>query len=179
MESEAQRQRPRIPQPSQELSSKELAEVIQEASRRQGQALEGEGAQSLNRVDDAFALAEELGIPEEHVRAALAAQQKKKLSMGAGSRLLSFVAAGAGGVFAAVGLKLLGLPALLAVLVAAAVAAGILTVALIAAMMKRYPAQATGAPPVPGTCRVCFRPAHTPQSTFCDEHRYKSPAEPG
>ena len=179
MESEAQRQRPRIPQPSQELSSKELAEVIQEASRRQGQALERDGAQSLTRVDDAFALAEESRDPGEHVRAALAAQQKKKLSMGAGSRLLSFVAAGVGGVLAAVGLKLLGLPSLLAVLIAAAVAAGILTVALIAAMMKRYPAQATGAPPVPGTCRVCFRPAHTPQSTFCEEHRYKSPAEPG
>ena len=65
------------------------------------------------------------------------------------------------------------MPALLAVPLAVLVAAGVFAVGFLAAMMKRHPEKASGPPPVPGTCRVCFRPAYTPQSTFCEEHRYK------
>ena len=81
--------------------------------------------------------------------------------------------AGAGGLFAGVGLGLAGVPALLAVPLGVLVAAGVFAVGFLVEMMKRNPAKAAGPPPVAGTCRVCFRPAHTPQSTFCEEHRYK------
>ena len=172
MEKQAQKQRPQPGLPPMELSSKELAAVLQEASRRQGQELKQAGASSLSRVEDAFALAEELGIPEEHVRAALLSQQRKKASAGGGV-FKSLALAAVGGVVTAVGLMLLGLPGLLALPAAALVGAGVFAVAFLAEMMKRNPAKAAGPPPVPGTCRVCFRPAHTPQSTFCDEHRYK------
>lgn len=159
-----------------DLTSKELAAVIQEASRRQGQGLQQAGASSLASVDDAFALAEELGIPEEHVRAALLTQQRKKASSG-GGLLKSALLAGVGGAATAFGLALLGLPGLLALPAGALVAAGIFAVVYLADLMKRNPEKAAGPPPVPGTCRVCFRPAHTPESTFCEEHRYK-PAGP-
>ncbi len=156
-----------------ELSREELTAVIQEASRRQGEELKRSDAASLSKIEDAFALAEELGIPEEHVRAALAAQQRKKMSA-SGGILKSVLFAGLGGAATAVGLSLLGLPGFLAILIAAGVGAGIFTVVLIADLMRRNPAKASGPPPVPGTCRVCFRPAHTPESTFCEEHRYKA-----
>lgn len=172
MEMQSQRQRPRPGVPAMDLTSKELAAVIQEASRRQGQELRQAGASSLASVDDAFALAEELGIPEEHVRAALLTQQRKKASSG-GGLLKSAVLAGVGGAATAVGLTLLGLPGLLALPAGAIVAAGVFAVVYVADLMKRNPEKAAGPPPVPGTCRVCFRPAHAPESTFCEEHRYK------
>lgn len=174
MEEQLRKRRPHAGLPEMELTSKELAAVIQEASRRQGQDLEKAGAPSLSRVEDAFALAEELGIPEEHVRAALLSQQRKKVSAGGGF-LKSFAFSAAGGVVTAVGLKLLGLPTLLAFPAAAVVAAGIFGVAFLVDLMKRNPEKAAGPPPVAGTCRVCYRPAHTPESTFCEEHRFKIP----
>ena len=177
MVAESLQQRPKGTAPSLALSGDELTRVIQEASRRQGAALQQDAeARSLSSVDDAFAMAEELGIPEEHVRAALAAEQRKKQSAGGGA-MKSFVAAAAGGILAAVGLKLLGLPLFLALLLAALVAGGVFAVGFVRSMSKRYPAERPGPPPVPGTCRVCFRPAHTPQSTFCEEHRYRPPGE--
>ena len=173
MGAESLRPRSRPTPPSLELSSDELTAVLQEASRLQGEALKQESEiPSLKSESNVFALAEELGIPEEHVRVALAAQQQKKQSAGGGA-VRSLVVAGAGGLLGGLGLVLVGIPALLAVPLAALLAAGIFAVGYIAAMMRRHPAKASGPPPVAGTCRVCFRPAHTPQSTFCDEHRYK------
>jgi hypothetical protein len=175
MAEEALRQRPRAAPPSIDLSGDELTAVLQEASRLQGEALKQETEiPSPTSESNVFALAEELGIPEEHVRAALAAQQQKKQSAGGGT-VKSLVVAGAGGLLGGLGLLLVGVPALLAVPLAALIAAGVFAVGFIAAMMRRHPAKASGPPPVAGTCRVCFRPAHTPQSTFCDEHRYRPP----
>lgn len=166
-------ERKRQAQPVPELSSDELTAVLQEASRLQGEALKQDSEiPALTSESNVFALAEELGIPEEHVRAALAGQQAKKLSAGGGTAK-SLLIAGAGGLLAGAVLGLVGVPALLAVPLAVLVAAGVFAVGFIAAMMKRHPAKASGPPPVPGTCRICFRPAHTPQSTFCDEHRHK------
>ena len=166
-----ERKRPAPPVP--ELSSDELTAVLQEASRLQGQALKQDSeVPSLTSESNVFALAEELGIPEEHVRAALAGQQRKKLSAGGGT-MKSLLIAGAGGVLAGIVLGLVGVPVLLALPLAVLVAAGVFAVGFLAEMMKRNPVKAAGPPPVPGTCRVCFRPAHTPQSTFCDEHRHK------
>jgi hypothetical protein len=127
---------------------------------------------SLKGEGNVFAIAEELGIPEEHVRAALATQRQKKLATGRGVAL-PLVTAGAVGLVAGVGLGLIGVPILLAAPFGVLVAAGVFAIGFLAEMMKRNPVKAAGPPPVAGTCRVCFRPAHTPQSTFCDEHRYK------
>ena len=173
MSAESLRQMQRAAPPSIDLSGDELTAVLQEASRLQGEALKQESeVPALKSGGDVFALAEELGIPEEHVRAALAAQQRRKQSTGGGTAR-SLLVAGAAGLLAGVGLALFGVPALLAIPLAAVVAAAAFAVGFTAAMMKRYPAKAAGPPPVAGTCRVCFRPAHTPQSTFCEEHRYK------
>jgi len=86
---------------------------------------------------------------------------------------IPLLTAGAAGLVAGVGLALFGVTALFAVPVGVLVAAGVFGVGFLSEMMKRNPVKAAGPPPVAGTCRVCFRPAHTPQSTFCDEHRYK------
>lgn len=173
MSEEALRQRPRSAPPSVALSGDELTAVLQEASRLQGEALKQESeVPALKSAGDVFAIAEELGIPEEHVRAALAAQRRKRQTTGKGIAT-TLLAAGAAGVLAGVALGLVGLPVLLAAPVGVVVAAGVFGIGLLVEMAKRHPAKAAGPPPVAGTCRVCFRPAHTPQSTFCDEHRYK------
>lgn len=173
MAEESLRQRPRPAPPSIDLSGNELTAVLQEASRLQGEALKQESeVPSLKSEGNVFAIAEELGIPEEHVRAALATQQRKKLATGRGLTI-PLLTAGAAGLVAGVGLALIGVTALLAVPFGVLVAAGVFGVGFLAEMMKRHPVKEAGPPPVAGTCRVCFRPAHTPQSTFCDEHRYK------
>jgi hypothetical protein len=173
MVEESLTQRPRAAPPSIELSGDELTAVLQEASRLQGEALKQESElPSLKSDGNVFAIAEELGIPEAHVRAALAAQQQKKLATGRGV-MKPLLVAGASGLLAGVGLGLVGMHALLAVPLGVLVAAGVFAVGFLAEMLKRNPAKTAGPPPVPGTCRVCFRPAYTPQSTFCDEHRSK------
>ena len=172
MAEESLRQRPRAVPPSIDLSGNELTAVLQEASRLQGEALKQESElPSLKSEGNVFAIAEELGIPETHVRAALAAQRKKQAT-GRGLTI-PLLTAGAAGLVAGVGLALVGVTALLAVPLGVLVAAGVFGVGFLAEMMKRNPQKVAGPPPVAGTCRVCFRPAHTPQSTFCDEHRYK------
>lgn len=173
MSEESLRQRPRQAPPSIALSGDELTAVLQEASRLQGEALKQESeVPALKSAGNVFAIAEELGIPEEHVRAALATQRRKQQATGRGVAL-PLLAAGAAGLVAGVGLGLIGVPILLAAPFGVLVAAGVFGIGFLAELMKRNPAKAAGPPPVPGTCRVCFRPAHTPQSTFCDEHRYK------
>jgi hypothetical protein len=159
-----------------QLSSKELAEVLQEASRRHGEAIKNDdGGRDLTSVDDAYAVAEELGIPVEHVRSALAARESRKAASAVPGTLL---VAGAGTAIAVAGLAFAGLPLLLAVPLGLVVGGVIAGAGFIFGAMKRNPQKLSGPAPVPGTCRVCFRPAHTPESTFCEEHRYKMPGGP-
>jgi hypothetical protein len=166
-------QRRRAAPPPIDLSGDELTAVLQEASRLQGEALKQESEiPALKSEGNVFAIAEELGIPEVHVRAALAAQRRKKQATDR-SAMKPVLVAGVAGILVGVGLALVGVTALVAAPLGVLVAAGVFAVAFLAEMMKRNPAKAAGPPPVPGTCRVCFRPAHTPQSTFCDEHRYR------
>ena len=173
MSADSLRQMQRAAPPSTDLSGDELTAVLQEASRLQGEALKQESEiPALKSEGNVFAIAEELGIPEEHVRAALAAQRRKKQATGGGA-MKPLLVAGASGLLAGVGLGLIGLPALLAAPIGVLVAAGVFGIGFLAELMKRNPAKAAGPPPVAGTCRICFRPAHTPQSTFCEEHRYK------
>ena len=168
-----QARRAQTTQSGTQLSSKELAEVVQEASRRHGEAIKSDDAgRDLASVDDAYAVAEELGIPVEHVRAALASRESRKAKSAVPGTVVFSIA---GAAVTAGGLMLLGLPAILGV--AAGIGAGVLIViaGFIVGAMKRNPQKQEGPSPVPGTCRVCFRPAHSPESTFCEEHRYKSP----
>jgi hypothetical protein len=156
-----------------QLSSKELAEVLQDASRRHGEAIKSDDAgRDLTSVDDAYAVAEELGIPVEHVRAALASRESRK----AGSAVPgTIIASLAGAAITAGALVVLGVPVIIGVGGGIAAGAVIAIAGFIAGAMKRNPQKLSGPAPVPGTCRVCFRPAHTPESTFCEEHRHKMP----
>ena len=156
-----------------QLSSAELAEVLQEASRRHGEAIKnGETGRDMTSVTDAYAVAEELGIPVEHVRAALASREAR----GAKSAMPgTIVFAVAGAAVTAIALVVAGLPTFIGVAGGIGAGMAILIAGFIAGAMKRNPQKPSGPSPVPGTCRVCFRPAHTPESTFCEEHRYKLP----
>ena len=103
MAEESLRQRPRPAPPAPKLSGDELTAVLQEASRLQGEAQKQDSeVPALRSEDNVFAIAEELGIPEEHVRAALATQQAKAQSAGGGTAV-TLVAAGAGGLLARAG----------------------------------------------------------------------------
>lgn len=155
------------------LTSKELAEVVQEASRRHGEAIKNDDAgRDLASVNDAYAVAEELGIPVEHVRAALAARAERKAE--ALIPVLGLVGFGVA-LVTGITFPLLGLPLFVGVLAGVVVGGALFVAGLIYRAMKRNPQKQAGPSPVPGTCRVCFQPAHAPESTFCEEHRYKSP----
>lgn len=170
-----QARRARAASSSTPLNSKELAEVLKDASRRQGAASTSEGVgRDITTVEDAYSLAEELGIPVEHVRAALASRESRKASSAVPGTILF---AGVGAVVTAGALILLGLP--LFVGVGGGIAAGVVIAiaGLIAGAMNRNPQKLSGPPSVPGTCRVCSQPAHTAESTFCEEHRYKVPGQ--
>ncbi|MGK2857092.1 MAG: hypothetical protein ACSLFQ_07790 [Thermoanaerobaculia bacterium] len=172
--SEQQLQQARRAQATQsgtQLNSKELAEVIQEASRRQGEAIKnGDAGRDLASVNDAYAVAEELGIPVEHVRAALASRESRKAKSAVPGTIVFAIA---GAALTGGALILVGLPVFVGV--AGGIGAGmvIAIAGFIAGAMKRNPEKLSGPAPVPGTCRVCFRPAHSSESTFCEEHRYK------
>jgi len=158
-----------------QLSSKELAEVLQDASRRHGDAIKNDDAgRDLTTVDDAYAVAEELGIPVEHVRAALASRESRKA---AASVPGTIVLAVGGAAVTAVALIVLGVPMLIGVTGGLVAGMVIGAAGFIAGAMRRNPQKLSGPAPVPGTCRVCFKPAHTPESTFCEEHRYKMSKE--
>lgn len=171
-----QARRTQATQSGTQLTPKELAEVLQDASRRQGEAIKNEDAgRDVTTVDDAYSLAEELGIPVEHVRAALAERERRK----AGSAVPVAIAVAVGGAVITAGalVVILGMPVLIGV--TAGLTAGMVlgAASFIAGAMKRHPQKLSGPAPVPGICRVCLRPAHTPESTFCEEHRYKMPGE--
>jgi len=168
-----------------DLTNDELTSIIEEAARKQGEDLKKEQATSVTTMDDAYALARELGIPEEYVTEAagdLDAKRYAEATLGRirGKRLVQFLAVlGVGaGVLAIVWVLKLG--SWMTLLTAAGIAGLIVLVALvrwIAVAMGDTDLKQIGPPPVQGRCRVCGRTAVTPESTFCEEHRYKSPAE--
>jgi len=150
--------------------------VLQDASRRQGEAIKNdEAGRELNTVDDAYAVAEELGIPVEHVRAALASRESRKAAASVPGTIMLAVG---GAAVTAVALIVLGVPMIIGVTGGLVAGMVIGAAGFIAGAMKRNPQKLSGPAPVPGTCRVCFRPAHSPESTFCEEHRYKMSGEP-
>jgi hypothetical protein len=167
-----------------DLSSDELASVIKEAARQQGEDLKREQARSVTTMDDAYALARELGIPEEYVTEAAGNLESRRfmetqLGRLRGRRLVQFLGWLGIGVGVVVAVSLLNL-GWLAFLLAAGVAGLIVLIALVrwlSVALGGADLKQIGPAPVPGRCRVCGRPAVTPESTFCDDHRYRSPAE--
>jgi len=168
-----------------QLSSDELTAVIQEAAKKQGEDLKREQAQSVTTMDDAYALARELGIPEEYVTEAagdLDVRRFGELQVGQlrGRRMVQFLVAAGVGLAVVAAIWVLKVGGWLTFLAAAGIAGLIALIALV-----RWLAVAIGDPnlkqigpaPVPGRCRVCGREAVTAESTFCEDHRYKSPAE--
>ena len=166
-----------------ELSSDQLTSIIEEAARRQGEDLKKEQSTSVTTMDDAYALARELGIPEEYVTEAagdLDAKRYAELRLGQirGRRMVQFLVVLGLGAAVVAAVWLAG--SWLAVLAAAGLAGAIALIALarwLIVAMGDTDLKQIGPPPVPGRCRVCGRTAVTPESTFCDDHRYRSPAE--
>lgn len=167
-----------------DLSSDELASVIKEAAKKQGEDLKREQTASVTTMDDAYALARELGIPEEYVTEAagsLDARRYGELRLGQlrGRRLVQFLVTAVVGAGAVALIWALGL-GWITFLALSGLAGLVVLVALIrwlAVAMGDVDLKQLGPPPVPGRCRVCGQAAVTPESTFCDEHRYRSPAE--
>jgi hypothetical protein len=166
------------------LSSDELASIIKEAARRQGEDLKRDDTKPVSTIDDAYAVARELGIPDEYVTEAAGDLQARRFTelqvRQIGRKRLTQLVTMLGlgiGVVALVWMLGIGWLTFLGV---AGLAGLVIMVALI-----RWLSVAIGDPglkqigsaPVPGRCRVCGREAVAPESTFCDEHRYKSPAE--
>jgi hypothetical protein len=168
-----------------DLTSDELTSIIEEAAHKQGEDLKKEQAKSVTTMDDAYALARELGIPEEYVTEAageLDARRYTELRIGQirGKRMVQFLAALGIGAAAVAIVWLLKLGTWLTLLAAAGVAGLIVLIALVrwlVVAMGDTDLKQIGPAPVPGRCRVCGRTAVSPESTFCEEHRYKSPAE--
>lgn len=168
-----------------DLSSDELAAVIKEAAKKQGEELKREQATSVTTMDDAYSLARELGIPEEYVTEAagdLDARRYTDLRVGQlrGRRMIQFLAAAGIGAVVVGAIWVLGLGGWLTFLMAAGLAGLIALIALVrwlAVAVGDVNLKQIGPAPVPGRCRVCGQAAVTPESTFCEEHRYKSPAE--
>lgn len=180
MEAQAQqRQAPPQSKTSRPLSSDELAEIIKEASRRQGDAITRENAAAgVATLEDAYALAQELGIPPEYVTEAASNLARSKastdqLSATRKGRLKTFLTTALVSVVGFGAAAMLGAP-IVGLMVIAVVLGG-----LTLATLLRWLSSTMGSPgtnevaPVPGRCRVCMKPAFKPESTFCEEHRYK------
>jgi hypothetical protein len=165
-----------------QLTEDELQELLTDAIARQGEAQRRQDvSHTLSTLDDALEIARQLNVPEEHVRAAAAEIHKRRLrerrrQLVRERRRADFLAAlgllvGVALVVAVVGASLAALIFLMLALIPVAV----LGWRWLRAPVTDEEADRTELPPIPGKCRVCWRDAHTPQATFCEEHRYKGP----
>ncbi len=168
-----------------DLSSDELTEVIKEAARRQGEDLKRDDGKPVSTMDDAYSLARELGIPEEYVTEAAGDLEVKKY---AGIRirdirrkrlvqLAAMIGIGVGAVGIALLMNLGGFLTWLGVLGIAGLIVLVALVRWLGVALGDPNLKQIGPAPVAGICRVCGRSAVTAESTFCDDHRYRSPAE--
>jgi len=169
------------------LTQEQLSELLDTAIAKHGAAERRQEQQSqLMTVDDALEIARSLNIPEEHVLAAAQELQKRgsvdeRKSLARMRRLAPFgVTAGLAGLLT-VSMGLIGG----IVKVPDAMGALLMTAAWLPplffgwrwkfAPVSQEEADRIELPPKPGVCRVCGAPAVTPQSTFCEQHRYKGP----
>ena len=171
-----------------ELSQDEISEVLNRAIARQAEApLAHEQAGTL---EQAIEIARQLNVPEEHVLAAAeelrlqrgqartaeerALQRAWKRQQVRARRQKGFLASLVAGVAAGGGMLLAQLdPAFLALL---PLALPVLSGLRLLTPVSDTEADRVEVMPVAGTCRVCGRDAHTPQASFCDEHRFKPQA---
>ncbi len=169
------------------LSPDELQALMSDAIRRHGQAERAADPvdRSLATLDDAYEIARQLNIPEEHVRAAVAERQKGKLreqkrEVIRRRRQRHFFATLGIALIATLGLLIGGMQVSLGGLaVLLWVAALILGFQAKAARIADADADRVDLPPQPGTCRVCGAAAYNERATFCDQHRYRGPRSPG
>jgi hypothetical protein len=179
------------PSPSQQssgvrLTASEMDAVLNRAIARESSKAEIEPREAT--LEDALEIARELGISEEQVRASLAEVRSEGLKGGRSDEKRAVVRARrrrAAGVTTAL------MAAFMAVLLFAPagstmtlfgcllIVAGWLGVGWLIFKARFSPvtdaeADRVELPPVAGTCRVCGKSAYSPQSTFCEEHRYRS-----
>ena len=169
------------------LTSEELNGVLSDAIRRQSreQAELDRQVSRLGQVtslQEAREIAQQLGVEERHVEAALREHQKlrrrgekralvrqQKRALGTGLLVV--------GTGIALGGLFLPLPHLAVLALAGLVAAGGAFLLFQAATGRISDAEADQAEllPVAGTCRVCGKPAYNERATFCAEHQYRLP----
>jgi hypothetical protein len=169
------------------LTASEMDAVLSRAIAREssGQRLEPREA----TLEDAIEIARELGISEEQVRASLAEvraeglksdrREEKRAVVRSRRRRAAGIAIAAMAAF--MGWVLIGSAGVGATNFAwFLIAAGWLGVAWLIFRARFSPVSDAEADkvelmPVSGTCRVCGKRADSPQSTFCEEHRYHGP----
>jgi hypothetical protein len=169
------------------LTASEMDAVLNRAIVRDGSRAALEPREAT--LEDALEIARELGISEEQVRASLqevraeklksARREEKRAVVRSRRRLAAWIATAAAAVFT--GWLLMGAAGVgLTTLAWASIVLGWLGAGALVYRAKFSPVSDAQAdrvelPPVAGTCRVCGKTAHSPQSTFCEEHRYRGP----
>jgi hypothetical protein len=172
--------------PAVRLTPEELSLLLDEAIARHSEAERREhDSTRLATLDDAIEIAQQLNIPEEHVRsAARTMERRKRLEQGKAAvrrgRRTAF-RIGLGIALAATlldGVLSLFVPGSVMVWMWAFQALPAWVVAAVFAWWLSRPvtdahAERWQPKPVPGECRVCGAEAYSPRATFCEEHRYK------
>lgn len=168
-----------------ELSQDEISEILNLAIQRQASAPQAH--EQAGTLEQAIEIARQLNVPEEHVLAAAeelrlrkhqaqnaeerALQRGWKRRMVRAGRQRNFLASLVAGVAGGAAMLLAHVhPDLLALLPLALPALSGLRLAM---PVSDEEADRVEVPPRAGVCRVCGDEAHTPESTFCDRHRFK------
>jgi len=166
---------------AQRLTQDELAEVLNVAIERQAEGQQYGGDSTT--VEEAVEIARQLGIPEDQVLAAaqdLQGRRLQRLDEAKQIRLRGEIKAKRKKGFFISLLPIGGAAAVLAYF-SPLLALAVLPFFLFALWRFLAPVadddlRLEEPPPKPGACRVCGRPATTPRSTFCEEHRWQGPS---
>ncbi len=169
------------------LTASEMDAVLNRAIARESDARKIEPREAT--LEDALEIARELGISEAQVRASLEEVRAEKLKVARRDekravvrsrrrRAAGVAIAAMAGIMAWVLIGSAGVGA--TIFAWTLLITGWLGVAWLLFRAKFSPvsdeeADRVELPPVAGTCRLCGRPSFTPQSTFCEEHRYQGP----
>lgn len=176
--------------PGPPLSSADLSAILDSAIARHSEALRSD----QTTLEEAIDIARQLNIPEEHVIAAAEELRRRKIEEAAEQRhgmgrslRRARIRAGRRTAF----LIASALAALLIVpwfldpasptrpttgyLILCALPAVFFAWRWLISPVSDAQADRVELPLAAGTCRVCQAPASTPQSTFCEEHRYRGP----
>lgn len=168
------------------FSPEELEAVMKSAIARHGAAERDADwvmASGATTLEEAVEIGLQLGIPEEHVRAAARESQQNRLrerqvETVLARRKTAFACAAAGLVAGIIAFGLAGQRGAEVWLTALAAMVPVLGVFYwwLRASVSEEEANRVAVIPVAGVCRVCGAEAYSERSTFCEEHRYKGPA---